>query len=207
FCGRFRRPPSIFGDSAAPPGPSRAGDSRRDAGPAVRPPTPPEAHAMTLPDLHGVPQPTPTPAAATPASEEAPPRKALFDKAQRFLDPAGDYVQVKAADLYPYFRPIEVSEGSRAVMHGREVIMAGSNNCLGLTNHPKVVEAAQAAIAKYGTGCTGSRFLNGTLDLHLELEDRLARFMGKEGCVLFSTGYMTNQGVIQSLAGKGDLVF
>ncbi|HLT47211.1 MAG TPA: aminotransferase class I/II-fold pyridoxal phosphate-dependent enzyme [Rubricoccaceae bacterium] len=162
---------------------------------------------MTLPDLHGVPQPTPTPAAATPASEEAPPRKALFDKAQRFLDPAGDYVQVKAADLYPYFRPIEVSEGSRAVMHGREVIMAGSNNYLGLTNHPKVVEAAQAAIAKYGTGCTGSRFLNGTLDLHLELEDRLARFMGKEGCVLFSTGYMTNQGVIQSLAGKGDLVF
>src|SRR5690606_10764788 len=91
--------------------------------------------------------------------------------------------------------------------HGREVIMAGSNNYLGLTGHPKVVAAAQAAIAEYGTGCTGSRFLNGTLDLHLELEERLARFMGKEGCVLFSTGYMTNQGVIQSLAGKNDVVF
>src|SRR5690606_40135544 len=105
------------------------------------------------------------------------------------------------------YGPSEVRQGARAVMDGREVIMAGSNNYLGLTNHPKVVEAAQAAIAKYGTGCTGSRFLNGTLDLHLELEDRLARFMGKEGCVLFSTGDMTNQGVIQSLAGEGDLVF
>src|SRR5690606_21708976 len=91
--------------------------------------------------------------------------------------------------------------------HGREVIMAGSNNYLGLTGHPKVVAAAQAAVAKYGTGCTGSRFLNGTLDLHLELEERLARYMGKEGCVLFSTGYMTNQGVIQAVASKGDLVF
>ncbi len=132
---------------------------------------------------------------------------AIFEKATRFLEPGGDYAQIRAQDLYPYFRPIEVSEGTRAVINGREIIMAGSNNYLGLTGHPKVVEAAQAAIGKYGTGCTGSRFLNGTLDLHLELEERLASFMGTEGCVLFSTGYMTNQGVIQSVAGKGDVIF
>ena len=157
---------------------------------------------MTLPDFHGTEQSTPPQAAA--AAETGP---GLFAKAHRFLDAEGDYAQVKAADLYPYFRAIEVSEGTRAVIHGREIIMAGSNNYLGLTGHPKVVKAAQAAIGKYGTGCTGSRFLNGTLDLHLELEERLAAFMGKEGCVLFSTGYMTNQGVIQSLASKGDFVF
>jgi 8-amino-7-oxononanoate synthase len=164
---------------------------------------------MTLPDFHGALPPTPAPGSDPEplAAPETLPQKALFEKAWRFLDPSGDYAQIKAADLYPYFRPVEVSEGTRAVMHGREVIMAGSNNYLGLTGHPAVVEAAQEAIAKYGTGCTGSRFLNGTLDLHLELEDRLARFMGKEGCVLFSTGYMTNQGVIQALAGKGDVVF
>lgn len=139
-----------------------------------------------------------------PTSGTAP---AIFEKADRFLDADGDYAQVRSRGLYPYFRPIEVSEGTTAVIHGREVIMAGSNNYLGLTGHPKVVEAAQAAIAKYGTGCTGSRFLNGTLDLHLELEERLATFMGTEGCVLFSTGYMTNQGVLQSMAGKGDIIF
>lgn len=132
---------------------------------------------------------------------------AILEKADRFLDPEGDYTQVRAKGLYPYFRAIEVSEGTRAVIDGQEIIMAGSNNYLGLTGHPKVVEAAQAAIAKYGTGCTGSRFLNGTLDLHLELEERLATFMGTEGCVLFSTGYMTNMGVLQSMAGKGEFIF
>ena len=124
---------------------------------------------------------------------------AIFEKATRFLEPGGDYAQIRARDLYPYFRPIEVSEGTRAVINGREIIMAGSNNYLGLTGHPKVVEAAQAAIGKYGTGCTGSRFLNGTLDLHLDLEERLAAFMGKQACVLFSTGYMTNMGAIQGM--------
>ncbi len=131
----------------------------------------------------------------------------IFEKTSRFLNADGDYAQVRARGLYPYFRAIEVSEGTRARIDGREVIMAGSNNYLGLTGHPKVVAAAQAAIAKYGTGCTGSRFLNGTLDLHLQLEERLATFMGTEGCVLFSTGYMTNQGVLQSMAGKGDIIF
>lgn len=138
---------------------------------------------------------------------DAPAPRAIFQKARQFFEPEGRYMQAKSAGVYPYFRPIEVAEGTRAVINGKEVIMAGSNNYLGLTNHPAVVEAAQAAIEKYGSGCTGSRFLNGTLDLHLELEARLARFMGKEACVLFSTGYMTNQGVIQSLAGRGDLIF
>ncbi len=131
----------------------------------------------------------------------------LFTKAHRFFDPGRDYMRVKSADLYPYFQPIERNDGTRAIMDGREVIMAGSNNYLGLTSDPRVKEAAIKAIEQYGTGCTGSRFLNGTLDIHLELEERLAHFMGKDSCILFSTGYMTNQGVIQSLAGKGDIVF
>lgn len=132
---------------------------------------------------------------------------ALFAKTHRFFDPEGDYVQVKNANLYPYFKPIERNEGTRAILNGREIIMAGSNNYLGLTSDPRVKEAAQDAIEKYGTGCTGSRFLNGTLDLHLELEEKLARFMGKDSCILYSTGYMTNQGVIQSIASKGDIIF
>ncbi len=138
------------------------------------------------------------------ATQEGP---SLFEKCHRFFDPSGDYAKVKEADLYPYFRPIEESEGSRAVMNGDELIMAGSNNYLGLTSDPRVKEAAQEATAKYGTGCTGSRFLNGTLDLHLELEERLADFMGKDKAVLFSTGYMTNQGVIEAVAGRGDIIF
>lgn len=131
----------------------------------------------------------------------------IFAKAERFFAPEGDYAKVTGAGLYPFFRAITVNEGTRAIIDGREVIMAGSNNYLGLTSDPRVQEAAQAAIRKYGTGCTGSRFLNGTLDLHLELEARLATYMRKESCVLFSTGYMTNQGVVQSIAGKGDLIF
>lgn len=159
---------------------------------------------MTMPDFTRK-----VPSAAP--SDEAQPlvqnRPSIFEASQRFFEPSGDYAQVKGADLYPYFRPLERNEGSRAVINGREVIMAGSNNYLGLTSDPRVKEAAIRAIEQYGTGCTGSRFLNGTLDLHIELEERLARFMGKESCVLFSTGYMTNQGVIQALAGKGDLIF
>ncbi len=142
-----------------------------------------------------------------PGAPPARPHPSVFDKAARFFDPEGDYARVHEADLYPFFRPITVSEGTTAVIDGHEVIMAGSNNYLGLTSDPRVQEAAQAAIRKYGTGCTGSRFLNGTLDLHLELEERLARFMRKEACVLFSTGFMTNQGVLQSVAGKGDIIF
>ena len=141
---------------------------------------------------------SPTSVASTPS---------LFEKCHRFFDPSGDYAQVKQADLYPYFRPIERNDGSRAIMNGDEVIMAGSNNYLGLTSDPRVKAAAQEAVEKYGTGCTGSRFLNGTLDLHLQLEDRLADFMGKDKAVLFSTGYMTNEGVVSALAGRNDIIF
>jgi len=131
----------------------------------------------------------------------------LFDKCGRFFEPGGDYDVVHSAGLYPYFRQIERNEGTRAIINGREIIMAGSNNYLGLTSDPRVIEAAKAAVDKYGSGCTGSRFLNGTLDLHIELEERLAHFMGKERCILFSTGYMTNQGVIEGITTKGDLIF
>lgn len=131
----------------------------------------------------------------------------LFDKARKFYDPEGDLHQVKAAGLYPFFRPVQRNDGSRAVINGVEVVMAGSNNYLGLTSDPRVKEAAKQAIDKYGTGCTGSRFLNGTLDIHIELEQKIAAFMNKEDCVLFSTGYMTNQGILSSLATKGDLIF
>ncbi|HRR08512.1 MAG TPA: pyridoxal phosphate-dependent aminotransferase family protein [Rhodothermales bacterium] len=131
----------------------------------------------------------------------------LFNKAERFFDPEGDYARVTGAGLYPYFRPIQRNEGARAVINGREIIMAGSNNYLGLTSDPRVKTAAKEAIDKYGTGCTGSRFLNGTLDIHIELEEKLARYMNKEACVLYSTGYMTNQGVLSSLASKGDFIF
>ncbi|NBC17083.1 MAG: aminotransferase class I/II-fold pyridoxal phosphate-dependent enzyme [Bacteroidetes bacterium] len=131
----------------------------------------------------------------------------LFAKCHKFFAPEGDYAQVKEADLYPYFRPIERNEGTTAIINGQEVVMAGSNNYLGLTSDPRVKAAATRAIEQYGTGCTGSRFLNGTLDLHLELEERLAEFMGKEACVLFSTGYMTNEGVIQGITAKSDILF
>jgi len=140
-------------------------------------------------------------------AQDAQDEPSLFEKCHRFFDPSGDYAKLKRADLYPYFRPIEESEGTQAVMDGEEVIMAGSNNYLGLTSDPRVKEAAKKAIDKYGTGCTGSRFLNGTLDMHLELEERLAKFMGKEKAVLFSTGYMTNEGVLQAVAGRNDIIF
>lgn len=146
----------------------------------------------------------------TPAEEvQAPaqPVPALLNKCLRFFEPSSIYSQVKNSGLYPYFRPIERNDGTTALINDRKVIMAGSNNYLGLLSDPRVKEAAGRAIEQYGTGCTGSRFLNGTLDLHLELEERLALFMGREACVLFSTGYMTNQGVIQALAGKGDIIF
>jgi 8-amino-7-oxononanoate synthase len=159
---------------------------------------------MTLPDFHR--QPTD----ASRSDEERVSVKSalpIFSKCVQFSDPSGDYARVKAAGLYPFFRPIERNEGTRALINGKETIMAGSNNYLGLTADPRVREAAIKAIEQYGTGCTGSRFLNGTLDIHIELEERLARFMGKESCVLFSTGYMTNMGVLQALAGKKDLIF
>lgn len=114
--------------------------------------------------------------------------------------------EVKALGLYPYFRPIEENEGPVVQIEGKKVIMAGSNNYLGLTAHPKVKEAAAKAVEKYGTGCSGSRYLTGTLDLHIELEERLAKFFNKEAVLLFSTGYQTAQGIIPTLVQRGDYV-
>jgi 8-amino-7-oxononanoate synthase len=111
-----------------------------------------------------------------------------------------------SSGLYPYFRTIESAQDPEITMNGRRMIMVGSNNYLGLTNHPKVKEAAIEAIRKYGTGCAGSRFLNGTIDLHVRLEEKLARFMRKEAALIFSTGFQVNLGVISALAGKDDLV-
>jgi 8-amino-7-oxononanoate synthase len=114
--------------------------------------------------------------------------------------------EIKALGVYPYFRPIEENEGPVVQIEGRKIIMAGSNNYLGLTAHPKVVEAAIKAVEKYGTGCSGSRYLTGTLDLHIELEERLAKFFNAESVLLFSTGYLTAQGVIPTLVGRNEYI-
>jgi 8-amino-7-oxononanoate synthase len=114
--------------------------------------------------------------------------------------------EVKEAGVYPYFRPIEENEGPVVQIEHKKMIMAGSNNYLGLTAHPKVKEAAIKAVEKYGTGCSGSRYLTGTLDLHIELETRMAKFFGKEAVLLFSTGYQTAQGIIPTLVQKGEYV-
>lgn len=127
----------------------------------------------------------------------------IFSKAYDFTKAD----EVKAEGLYPYFKPLQATDGTTVKIDGREVIMAGSNNYLGLTNDPRVIEAAQKVLKTYGTGCTGSRYLNGTLDLHLELEEKLASFMGKDSCVLFSTGYQTNEGSIQTIASRNDIIF
>lgn len=127
----------------------------------------------------------------------------IFSKAYNFTTAE----EVRSTGLYPYFKPLQATDGNIVTIDGKEVIMAGSNNYLGLTNDNRVIDAAQEAVRNYGTGCTGSRYLNGTLDLHLELEDKLADFMGKESCVLFSTGYQTNEGSIQTIAGRKDIIF
>lgn len=115
--------------------------------------------------------------------------------------------EVKALGLYPYFRAIEENEGPVVQIEGKKVVMAGSNNYLGLTAHPKVKEASLNAVKKYGTGCSGSRYLTGTLDLHIELESRLAKFFGTEAVLLYSTGYQTAQGIIPTLVqGKNEYV-
>ncbi|MEK7474942.1 MAG: aminotransferase class I/II-fold pyridoxal phosphate-dependent enzyme [Candidatus Coatesbacteria bacterium] len=111
-----------------------------------------------------------------------------------------------AEGYYPYFTPITGEQGEEVVIRGKRFIMLGSNNYLGLTNDPRVKEAAREAILKYGVGCTGSRFLNGTLDLHLKLEAELAAFLKKPAALVFSTGYQTNLGIIASLVGKDDVV-
>jgi 8-amino-7-oxononanoate synthase len=126
----------------------------------------------------------------------------LFEKCQQFTTAR----EVKAAGLYPYFIPLTDSEGTEVTVGDHRLIMIGSNNYLGLTSHPRVREAAIEATRRYGTSCTGSRFLNGTLELHQELEHRLAEFVGMEAALVFSTGYQTNVGTISSLVGRRDFV-
>lgn len=127
----------------------------------------------------------------------------LFEKAENFTR----HKQVKALGLYPYFRALTDSEGSRVVIEGKPRIMLGSNNYLGLTHHPEVVAAARDALERFGTGCTGSRMLNGTLELHETLEAELAAWLGKESVLLWSTGFMSNSGSIGTLCGRKDLIF
>ena len=127
----------------------------------------------------------------------------LFDKVRNYT-----IVQETIdAGIYPYFTTVESSSETKVTISGKRLIMIGSNNYLGLTTHPKVVEAAIKAIEKYGSGCTGSRFLNGNLDIHHELEEKLAEFMKKEAALVFSTGFQTNQGAISTIVQKGDGVF
>ncbi|MBB2147804.1 serine palmitoyltransferase [Pedobacter gandavensis] len=127
-------------------------------------------------------------------------RKKLHDRIAAFKDATA----IKERGLYPYFRAIESGQDTEVVIDGKKVLMFGSNSYLGLTNHPKIKEASKAAIDKYGTGCAGSRFLNGTLDIHIELERRLAAYVGKEAAVLFSTGFQVNLGVISCLLDRND---
>lgn len=127
-------------------------------------------------------------------------RKKLHDRVLSFTEA----LEIKRKGLYPYFRAIESGQDTVVFIDGKEVLMFGSNSYLGLTSHPKIKEAAKRAIDKYGTGCAGSRFLNGTLDIHLELERRLATYVGKESAVIFSTGFQVNLGVLSCVTNRND---
>ena len=126
----------------------------------------------------------------------------IFDKCYNFT--RAD--EAKALGIYPYFTPIQEVKGNKVKVDGKEMIMVGSNNYLGLMNHPQVMKAAQEAVDRYGVATCGSRFLNGTLDIHIELEKKLAEFMKKEAALAFSTGFQTNLGIIPTLVGKADSV-
>ena len=128
--------------------------------------------------------------------------KLLQEKLSKYDAPQ----RAMAAGIYPYFRMIESDQDTEVMISGKKVLMFGSNAYLGLTNHPKVKEAAIDAIKKYGTGCAGSRFLNGTLDLHIQLEKRLAEFVGKEDAIVYSTGFQVNLGVVSCLTGREDYI-
>ena len=136
------------------------------------------------------------------AAAEVPGTTDMLAKAYAYTRPE----EVRALGLYPYFIPVEQSDATEVMVEGVSRIMVGSNNYLGLTNDPRVLEAASAALRKYGSACTGSRFLNGNTDLHDRLEVELAQLMGKEAALVFPTGYQANLGVISSLAGPGDVL-
>jgi 8-amino-7-oxononanoate synthase len=151
-----------------------------------------------------------------PSAQESLPNQAMLSASGGASSPAldiftkcGEFTDARlaqAAGLYPYFLPLEDTEGTEVVVDGRRILMIGSNNYLGLTTDPRVRQASMDAVARYGTSCTGSRFLNGTLKLHQELEQRLAAFVDKPAALVFSTGYQVNVGTISSLVGRGDVV-
>ncbi|MDD2190978.1 MAG: aminotransferase class I/II-fold pyridoxal phosphate-dependent enzyme [Bacteroidales bacterium] len=126
--------------------------------------------------------------------------KQLRNRFKKYKEPQ----KIKELGIYPYFRTICSDQDTEVLMDGRKVLMFGSNSYLGLTNHPKVIEAGIEALKKYGSGCAGSPFLNGTLDIHIELEEKLAAFVGKEKAIVFSTGFHSNIGVIPTIVGRGD---
>ena len=128
--------------------------------------------------------------------------KLLQAKLSKYQEPQ----KAKAAGIYPYFRAISSEQDTEVIMNGKKVLMFGSNSYMGLTNHPKVKEAAIEATRKYGTGCAGSPFLNGTLDIHKQLEARLAEFVGKEDAMIYSTGFEVNLGVVSCVTGREDYV-
>lgn len=129
--------------------------------------------------------------------------KDLFDKTRHFER----LRWALGSGFYPYFKAVGYDDDGRPLVEGRPIVMVGSNNYLGLTHDPRVKEAALAATRRYGTSCSGSRFLNGTIDLHVELEGRLARFFEKDEAIVFSTGFQANLGVLSSLVGRDDIVF
>lgn len=126
--------------------------------------------------------------------------KTIFNKCYDFKEAE----EARTSGIYPFFKPIERSQGTKVYIEGREMLMAGSNNYLGLANDPRLKEAAEKAVERYGTSCSGSRFMNGTLDLHEEFEEKLADFVGKRSAVCFTTGYQTNLGAISALVGRGE---
>ena len=126
----------------------------------------------------------------------------LFNKVKKFAV----IRSIVPPDVYPFFRPFSSAQDTEVMINGQKVLMLGSNSYMGLTNHPEIKEAVHAAVKKYGSGCAGSRFLNGTLDIHLELEEELARFVGKEAVLLYSTGFQANFGTIGCMVGRGEYV-
>jgi 8-amino-7-oxononanoate synthase len=129
-------------------------------------------------------------------------QQALLEKFEQFTTPD----ELKRAGIYPYFRPIEENHDTEVVIHGKKLLMFGSNSYMGLTNHPKVKEAAKKAIDRFGSSCSGSRFLNGTSQLHIQLEEQLAAFTGKEAALVYSTGFQTNLGTVASMVGRHGVI-
>ena len=155
------------------------------------------AHKEFTPDG----DPSLTPHHGPAVGERARPR--LFEKCDRFTKAD----ELRAVGLYPYFRTIESAQDTEVMINGKKMLMLGSNSYMGLTNDPRIKEAAKRATDKYGSGCAGSRFLNGTLDIHIELEEQIAAYLDKEAAIVFTTGFQTNLGVIAGLVGREDAVF